>query len=224
MSKQRNISELQAYLKQTRSNLVKGYGLALIQTTQEIEGLAKRNVTQQFTGRNKRTLTGRLLNSVFSGFEKKANGLPTAFVGVRGIPYGAIHEFGGVITPKKAKNLWLKNHDVPSKYKRMTPREFVENMKKSGKGLSRGQESFSIIPTKKGGLIAVVQKNFITGDSGLSAKSLQNKVIPLFFLRKKVTIPKRPYLTPAIKQGVKKMPKNINRQILNVLRQKFFGR
>lgn len=204
MANQRNISELQSYLKQTRSSLVKGYGLALIQTTQDIEAHAKSNVTKQFTGRNKRTLTGRLLNSVYSGFERRGRGLPTAFVGVRGIPYGAIHEFGGIITPKTAKNLWIKNHDVPTKYKRMTPKEFIDKMRED----SPTAQFFISIKNGKKTALAVEG----------------NKVTALFFLRQKVTIPKRPYLIPAIRTGVKGMARNINRQVLNVLRQKFFGR
>jgi len=216
MAKQRNITELVAYLKQTRNLFVKGYGLALIEMTQNVEGLAKRNVTQQFTGRNGRTLTGRLLNSVFSGFEKQGSGLPIGFVGVRGIPYGAIHEYGGVITPKKAKNLWLKNHRAPAKFKRLTPREFVERMQKNSANRTHGQETYNIIPGKNGPT-AVVQKNFKTADSGLSAKSLDNKIIPLFFLRKKVTIPERPYLRPAIKEGVSGFHKGINKHVFNIL-------
>ena len=216
MPKQRNITELVSYLQQTRNLFIKGYGLALIEMTQDVEKRAKQNATNQFKGRNGYTLTGRLLNSIFSGFEKRGKGLPIGFVGVRGIPYGAIHEFGGVITPKKAKNLWVKNYHAPKKFKRMTPTEFIDKMKSNPTSdLKGGRETFSIITSKdKKTKIAALVQNYVTRP---------DKVTALFFLRQKVTIPKRPYLSPAIVDGVTGFHKGINKQITMLIRQNFFG-
>lgn len=198
----RNIRELSRYIRNTRSAIVKAHAEAMLKVTLDAEGLAKRNATQQFTGRNNYKLTGRLLNSIFSGFSpfNAGQSLPTGFIGTRGIPYGRIHEFGGVIEPVNAKHLWLKMHGV-SGFKRITPKEFVSKMQKNPK-------QYRIFKSKKGNLIAAFINN-------------KKKIKPLFVLRDKVTIPARPYLQPAVDEAVKKFPLVMrNRVAKNLLRVK----
>lgn len=162
--------------------------------TQRAETLAKQNSTKQFIGRNGRRLSGRMLNSIFSGFEK-GRVLPTSFVGTRGIPYGRIHEEGGEIHPVKAKHLWVKNYEAPNKFKRLTPTEFMKAMRAN-------PDEYAIIPSQPGGLIAAL----IDKTSGEVDE-------PLFFLKKKVKIPKRPYLRPAVKEATKDFAKITARMI-----------
>lgn len=167
-----------SYIKTMQRGVDRAEVLATIALARSVEMSAKRNAIKEFTGRNQRKLTGNLLNSIFSGVEKEGGNL-NAFVGTRGIPYGAIHEFGGTITPKKAKNLWIPSREN----KRMTPREFM-NMR-------RADPSQFFLNSKVAGRV-------------LQKKPL--RIMPLFFLTKQSVIPERPYLRPAIEVGMDAYP------------------
>jgi phage gpG-like protein len=139
---------------------------------------------------------------------------------VRGIPYGAIHEFGGTITAKKAKHLWVKV-DHKGKFKRLTPREFFELRRKeqtraraktTGRGGGRRGKRYDIFRSKKGNLIAAEIDQLKSG----------NKIRPLFVLKKSVNIPARPYIQPAIAAAVKDWPKLMARELRRILKSRFF--
>src|SRR4051812_5249935 len=89
-----DISEAIRYIKSLGSTVEQGTVKAILATSVAAEGFAKRNSTRQFTGRNDKTLGGALLNNIFSGIEDGNGRYPDIFVGVRTIPYAAIHEFG----------------------------------------------------------------------------------------------------------------------------------
>lgn len=217
MAKQRNIRELGQYIRATRSQVVKAYGLTLAQTTQRAEQLAKQNAKAQFTGRNGRRLSGRLLNSIFSGYDVPTAGLklPAGFVGVAGIPYGAIHEFGGEIRPKQAKALWIKQYKgKAARYKRLTPKEFWDRLRaqrsagrRAGKRLARDRFTVRI----RGGRLKAV-----------GVETPRGKFTPLFIMADKAHMPMRPYVTPAIREAVKGFPRVMTRRLGKLLSAKFF--
>ena len=180
------IRELVDYIKA----LPKGFSLAVakahLATLTMAEGFAKKNSTKQFLGRNNRRLSGKLLNSIYSGVEANGEG----FVGVRNIPYGAIHEFGGKIVPVKANYLWIPQRPAVG---RMTPREFIK-LKKDRPSL------FFLSPKEspKGARVAGVWSS----EKGNTARTLT----PLFFLTKEVNMPARPYVGPGIEQALPLYP------------------
>ena len=188
--KTRDIRELATYVKKANSVLLKAHGLSLLDMVTKAEELAKLNVKDTFgkTG-SRRRQSGRLLNSIFGGAEQasRTGSLPEGFIGTRGIPYGRVHEMGGVIRPVKAQNLWAKNYDVPAKFKRMTPTEFI-------RAKQADPSAFSIVTGQR----STVALAHAGGGRAGSAKS-----VVLFFLLKKVTIPARPYLMPAAVESQK---------------------
>jgi len=158
------------------------YNTALLRMMPKAELRAKQNVKRNFPGRNNRRLTGGLLNSISHGFKLKTNDFGEAFLVSKGIPYNAIHEFGGDIKPVKANNLWIKNHDVKQKYKSLTPREYMGKMLSQGAG---DPERFAILRAKSSRKLTAFA-------------FMQGRAEALFFLRKEVSIPARPYMQPAI--------------------------
>lgn len=214
MAKARTIRELTSYMMRTRSAVIQAHSRALIQVASNAELLAKKNSKEQFTGRNGRTLTGRLLNSIFKGFEFDGDGdLPTAFIGTRGIPYGRIHEYGGKIEPKKAKYLWLKNHRAKA-FKRLTPSQwFTLFMNSRASKISKKQS------------VAKFRFSFNrTGKPWAAGVESNKEFVPLFFLKDMVKIPARPYLTPAAKEAVKNYPAEASKQLRKLLSERFFGK
>ena len=206
----RNIKELAQYMQSTRSAIVRSHAENIIRITLAAEGFAKKNATQQFTGRNNRKLSGNLLNrGIFSGFDsfKPGQSLPRGVIGVRleRVPYGRIHELGGRIVPKKAKWLWIKQWGGrANRFRRMTPKEFVERLKNKDK-------RYKIIGKGQPGKIAVFQ-----------AREGQEPVV-LFALAKRVLMPKRPYLQPAVEQAVDEYGQPAKKILRKNLRSLFNG-
>lgn len=193
----------------TRSAIVRGHAAALLEITLKAEGYAKRNVTTNFIGRNGRKLSGRLLNSIFSGFNVSPGlSLPTGFIGTRGLPYGAIHETGGTITPKKAKYLWVKNY-YADKYRRLTPKQWFTMFQKTARDRGDG-----------------VNYEFRYNKSGkpwAAGVEEDGEFTPLFYLRDQVTIPARPYIMPAVERAVDDYAPAVTRHIRAELRKRFFS-
>jgi phage gpG-like protein len=174
------IGELVQYIHQIQSRFERGVTEGILATSEHVKGEALKNARKNFTGRNGRTQTGTLMNHIYSRLIK-AKKYPDIGLGVKGIPYGAIHEFGtdGLpkkgIVPIKAKYLWIPNQKVLNK--KMSPREFVD--------LMRSNKDYYINPSRT----AAMYKN-----------------TPFFFLNKgPVKIPPRPYLTPAMLSGLTKL-------------------
>lgn len=175
--------------------------VALLETTVAAESQAKRGASKTFRGTRDRPKTGNLLNAIFSAFELGTGGkLAQGFVAVRSNkgnagtrPYGRIHEYGGTIVPVKAKNLWIPlfgpKTRLPGDLHNMTPRDFME-LKKNPRG-HVGGISAAILP---GGVAGIAVKG----------KGLRAKFTALFLLRKRVVIPARPYITPAIQAELPK--------------------
>lgn len=198
----RDLSELAGYLRSTKDAVFKAHTLSLLKFLSEAEALAKRNVTRNFVGRRGRKLSGRLLNSIFTRVELRSGSqLPVGIIGTRGIPYGAVHEYGNDnIRPKKAKHLWVKQWGGKAdKFRRMTPREFIA-------AKEADPRQYSIFPSKKGNLVAAWTPT-------------DKEVIPLFILRDRVSIPARPYIRPAIEEALNTYPQTMRQQI----KQQFLG-
>ena len=202
MAKPKNIAQLARYIQKTRNDILRAHAESLLKIVTDAEAQAKKNAVKQFIGRNGRKLSGRLLNSIYSGFETTPGNkkLPTGFVGTRGIPYGRIHELGGTITPKKAKYLWIKDHTT-KKFRRMTPSEFVQKMKS-------GDSRFKILRGPKGA-VAVFQAR-----KTKKKKESVSDFLVLFRLTKKVVMPKRPYLQPAVDKALLNY-RSYSRRIMN---------
>jgi len=124
--------------------------------------------------------TGQLARDIILSTEE-ANAVQEVgdtIIGIIGsnLPYARIHEFGGTIQPKKAK--WLT---IPTQFN-LTER-----------GIMR-------IPPRqvKGAFFVKVENNLIMfGES-----PVESGIVPMFVLKKRVDIPKRPYLTPGAEEKV----------------------
>jgi len=185
------IKDLSKFILESKDATESAKLRALIATVQFAEAQAKKNAKEQFKGRNDRTLTGRLLNSIYSGYEKQEgpNGEITGYVGTKGIPYGRIHEYGGTIVPIKAKHLWIPQY---AKAGKMTPKEFIR--------LTQSNPKFYHLFNKFAGRWTGAYR--YSNDRG---SKIKKKVYePLFFLVDKVTIPERPYITPAMEVALEK--------------------
>jgi phage gpG-like protein len=152
---------------------------AFIATMQLAESFAKRNSTKQFTGRWGRTLTGNLLNNIYVSYKIQGDKM-IGELGVRTIPYAAIHEFGGTIKPKNANRLWQPIYENSGK---MTPREFM-SLRESNKN------QYAFFGNAAGKIL-----NPVRGEEE------PVNFLPLFALRKEVKIPERPYLRPALQEA-----------------------
>ncbi len=121
--------------------------------------------------------TGTLLNSI--GASKKvvedSNGFIYGEIGPEGVPYAAIHEFGGTIVPKNAKAL-----AIPTR----------ENQRPDGLPKITTQD------LKNGLVPSFVNKGIIFGIFGGKGKTAE--AMALFILKSSVTIPARPYLSTAV--------------------------
>ncbi len=124
-----------------------------------------------------KVMSGRLLNSI--GRSKKVreegSGVFIGEIGPKGVPYAAIHEFGGTIVPTKAQALTIPTY---------------ENTRKDGNPKRSVAELFS----KHNAFIA---NGMIFAKRG---KGVGAQIEPMFLLKKSVTIPARPYMQPAIAQ------------------------
>lgn len=185
-----DIAEMVAFIKGAKSKFTKAAAKAHTQTVLAAKAQAIINAKRQFTGRHGRRLSGALFNSIYVEFDTGDGDIPVGVLGVRNIPYGAIHEYGsgglpgGVIRPVKAQKLWIPNY---RKVGKMTPREFVRKMKSDPSG-------YYISPKSAGEVRG-------------------RHVIPLFYRVDKVRIPARPYLTPAVEQEVEKYPERYARWV-----------
>lgn len=204
MAKTLEIKDLVRVIRRTRENTFKSLQLAILELSVKGEGLAKKNAARIFTGTTFRPKTGALLNAIFAGFQvNERNKTIEGFVGVRANkgrqgtkPYGRAHEFGAVITPKRAKWLWIPIRSSKTKnFENMTPSDFVQQMKRPG-------GEFTIIDGKSGsGKVAVWNQA-----ARFNKTRQTSDLIALFALKKRVELPKRPFVTPAVQKVAKDVP------------------
>lgn len=120
--------------------------------------------------------TGALLNSVYKKVIIQGTSI-TGEVGTQGIPYARIHEFGGTIVPVNKKFLAIPSEENrrPDGTPRITTQELMNGLGKS-----------------------FIMNNIIFLATAGAGKGSKPKLTPMFYLKKSVTIPKRPYIQPAI--------------------------
>lgn len=234
----KDISEMAAYIASLNEPILRSANLSLVKAVNKAENNAKRNVTKTFKGSRDRPKTGQLTAAVFSGYEFEGRSpAASGFVGVRSKkgsagtkPYGRIHEYGGIVRPKKAKYLWIplfgpRSSGVLGRFNNMTPREFVKKMiesKKAGettfehwggknkaghRDLKKKRAVFSIFRSMNNELIAWYSER--TG----SGRSAREKGFALFLLRTKVIIPARPYIGPAVRKAWAELPDGIKKDL-----------
>lgn len=226
-----------AYIASLSEPILRSATLSLVKAINKAENHAKRNVTKTFKGSRDRPKTGQLTAAVFSGYEFKKGESPEGFVGVRSKkgaagtkPYGRIHEFGGIIKPRKAKYLWIplfgsKSPGMLGNFRNMTPRDFVKKMKETRKAgettfehwgakgrkkpqtLKKKRATFSIFRSMNNELIAWYSER--TG----SGRSARERGFALFLLRTRVIIPARPYIRPAVEKAWAELPDSIKADI-----------
>lgn len=213
MATTNNIRAITNYVKRLRDVYLAAHVRTLIAITLDAQKRTIQTAKLKLTGRGGRRLTGQLMRSITSGFEgdfrrvKNVTKLPSGFISVA-VPYAAIHEFGsaglpgGIIRPKRAKNLWIKLVHS-GKFKRITPTEFIKLM-------NEGQTHRALKSRKPGGSKRFATEDFgIVGQKGrqtaihIIRRGKTEKVTPLFALRKKVKIPKRPYVGPSVKAALR---------------------
>jgi hypothetical protein len=216
MTRVLEIRHLAATIREIRGTLARASTEAVIQTVTNAEAGAKRRAAAQFRGSADRPKRGWLVNAIFAGYETAARGqvLAEGFVAVRSkkgdagtAPYGRIHEYGGTVKPKKAKWLWIPlfgpgSTGPKAAFRGLSPRDFVAGMiaQRRAAGAATGRRGgpkgrFGIIERGAGGLA------FFSPAGG---QGVRGKMVALFALRKHVTIPARPYVTPAVEAEMKK--------------------
>lgn len=166
--------------------------LATIQAGQYAHAEAIRNAKSQFPGRNDRTLSGGLINSIYVEYDVTPKSPVLEFhLGTRGIPYGAIHEFGGEIEPVKAEKLWIPQYKYSG---RMTPSEFMKLRRQNPK-------LYVLTPDMAG------RRDNLAGGN--------DDITPLFMRVDHVEIPERPYLRPALTKSALAFVQFFTRQLAN---------
>jgi phage gpG-like protein len=139
-------------------------------------------------------MSGKLLNSI--GRSKKireeSQHMLVGEIGPKGVPYAAIHEFGGTIVPRNAQALTIP-----------TP----ENLRRDGKPKITVQEAMESGDSfiRNDTIFLRMQK---MGKGKKKDKVLGLDFKPIFLLRKSADIPARPYLAPAISATQDEILKN----------------
>ena len=198
-----DIAQFSNLIRSTSLLMQKAKYQGILTVTEQAAHDARINSTKQFTGRREYTLSGRLLNSIKSRYERKGDDI-SSYVGSYGIPYASIHEHGGIIKPKNWKYLWMRLPATTvkgSEWRRLAPYEFYKRAKAKVPG-------YYYAKSKKGNTWAMYDEDPEDDEPGT----------PLFWLRKSVKMPKRPFLKPAIVIAKKDLPITINQIFLNYLR------
>ena len=125
-----------------------------------------RRISQRLSGPVLKENTGRLKGSL--NHEEKADSLEVSAGGGPEVDYAAIHNFGGVIRPKKKKFLTIPFPGGPAdKPVPLRASDFTDTF---------------------------VAKGIIFQRKKKVKKAKNAQIIPLFILKKSVTIPARPYM------------------------------
>ncbi len=174
------LDELKYDLKQFRQ----GMKLKVFEALTVLEAAIIQNIRQN-AGLN--VMSGKLMNSI--GRSKRVTidnqNVVAGEIGPKGVPYAAIHELGGVIKPKNASALTIPLLD--NKRADGSPKMSVEEARKKGTLFARDG-------------ILFLNKMVLGKGKSNRGQVIRNDLVPLFALKKQVTIPARPYLVPAISQ------------------------
>lgn len=241
MAKVKNIRQMTNYMMRVRNVYLAAHLDTLMRITTDALTETIKNEKKQFTGRNDRRLSGNLMRSTTAEFSgnfrsvKNITQLPRGYIVVK-TPYAAIHEFGGEIKPKRAKNLWIKLAHS-GKFKRMTPTDFFNARKRASlrevaqsRLLAKGLTAPSARGSKVRRQAVLEQFEIIPGEkpnSRIAAQIIRTKrglkVKPLFALVKRVNMPSRPYVGPAIKRVLRFYAVKYARSLAGLVTKRFIG-
>jgi len=183
------VSNLEIRLKSAGKELVATIRKRLYAAALMAEAEGKRNATTTIHAR-----TGRLRASIAARLEPGPNDALDLKLRAGGgnsgpdVPYAAIHEYGGIIRPVRRK--WLA---IPLPIAR------------TAAGVSRYQT-----PRDVPGL------RFMLSKRG-NALLVDKKGVPWYVLKKSVSIPKRPYLLPALLKAGADLQKQLSKDIPAIL-------
>lgn len=211
-----DVVEMARWIQSTRTPMRRGAMRAMLEATNYAYNKAKQYAMHlgalqgnaaKFNP-SERTRTGRLVNSIIMGFDREAaEGLyldragvykPVGWVGVAmptGKGYGAIHEYGGIIKPVKAKNLWIPFSPLA---KKLTPTQFMEMMRRKPRG-------------------AFIKDGMALMADGPIIKGKKPSWQVVYLLLKEVRIPARPYVTPAVDEANKMLPDFLKKRVEEAL-------
>lgn len=139
-----------------------------------LEAEIKQNI-RKGAGLNVRT--GALRNSIYKKIFESDSGYVYGEVGSEGVPYARIHELGGTVKPVNAKYLTIPHPD---------------NRRADGLPKITIQDLFGFLKKQM-----FIHKNVIFLQTGRKGKKF-TEIRPMFFLKKSVDIPARPYLSTAV--------------------------
>ena len=161
------------------------------------------------SGQVLRRRTGNLARSVEGRYEE-VDGLPIIRVGVFRSPareYAKIHEFGGVIKPKKARSL-----AVPVGSKAVTPAgvpRYASPREYPGE--------LQFIPILRGNVVGILV------DPKERRKADEGRMKATYLLLRRVKVKPRPYLRPGVMAYLPELVKDVNRGIRRALQADVIG-
>jgi phage gpG-like protein len=147
-------------------------------------------------GGNSKTMLNVRSGRLRSSINKQVQVSDTTFRGIMGtnVVYAAIHEYGGTITPKKGRFLTIPLRHLKGGTNRVSAYSAVTNA-----GVARWSAGDLALSSFIGGREALGTFFKETkGKAFIFSKDASGNAIPIFRLVRSVTIPKRPYLTPAL--------------------------
>ncbi len=163
--------EFNKQLQKAHDTYRRGVKLTMFRALTILEAAIMSNIRRNFARRS-----GRLLNSIPNSKMVRDDGKDiTGEIGPVGVPYARIHEYGGIIKPKKSKFLAIPLEPVlgPDGIAKASPLDF------------KGRSFFS--DQGSDGLILFVMEG--------------NNPEPYFLMKRQVKIPERAYLRPAMEKN-----------------------
>ena len=182
------LSALTKHINNIADATKRGTALAVLEATEIAYKQAMLNAKTMFNNTQGYVRSGVLMNAIYRRYDKATM---SGYIGAKA-PYSRIQEFGGVIVPRNAKHLWIKNYDAGSRFKRMTPTDFMtaRNTDKASYPIFHDPHSGRLIA----GLMELKGKKY--GPA---------QVIALFTLVDKVTLPERPYIRPGVQMAYEQL-------------------
>lgn len=189
-----SIEEFPEWLRHERDMVKRRVARFLFDLSGAVQKQTIRNIKATFQNTPRSTMGGSgkptgsargLANSVIRRFT--GDGEVTVSVGGVGVPYAAIHEYGGPIEPVKAKWLTIPNS---REYPWLTGKRAGEF------------DGLQFVPLGPG-RAALIDQKLAPGGADDDEGDVPFQSLVMFWLRKKVMMPERPYFQPAVDDVLK---------------------